>query len=230
MIYDIITWYIYSIDITLMIYHPNIIYMKHLADIVDHQSDRQGLLEFTAKLGAKELDDQQLEPLFQWMGLDIADPKVIGETMFKHHLNIIFPIWNLLKCQFYHHFPIIFPIFQIYESAMPLVAFSTPFFRAKTGLAAARQVSVGLVVGGQYSGGSKKGPFFRPKKIPKIPRDPYLNGLLWGKIYRKTAYLMGKSMVSCRFSRENQSRKNIFIVGRWEINQLNTEKWRCPLK
>ena len=69
-----------------------------------------------------------------------------------------------------------------------------------------------------------------PQKIPKIPRDPYLNGLLWGKIYRKTAYLMGKSMVSCRFSRENQSRKNIFIVGRWEINQLNTEKWRCPLK
>lgn len=160
MIYDIITWYI--IDITLMIYHPNIIYMKNLADIVDHQSDRQGLLEFTAKWGAKELDDQQLEPLFQWMCLDI-----IGETMFKPHLNIIFPIWNLWKCQFSHHFP------HISDRKCRVAGGSNPHPGTRAGLAAARQVSAGLVVGGQYRGGSQV-RFFWPKKYAENPNGDYI--------------------------------------------------------
>jgi len=32
-----------------------------------------------------------------------------------------------------------------------------------------------------------------------------INGLVYGKIYRKTPYLMVKTMVSCKISKENQS-------------------------
>jgi hypothetical protein len=58
---------------------------------------------------------------------------------------------------------------------------------------------------------SKSGPEIGASKT-------IVNGLVWGKIYRKTPYLMGKSMVSCRFSL-----KSIDIVNMNKTNSENTD-------
>ena len=49
-----------------------------------------------------------------------------------------------------------------------------------------------------------------------LPWTESINGLVSWKIYRKAPYFMGKSMVSCKFSRENQTNQSTDSVPRFQ--------------
>ena len=66
-----------------------------------------------------------------------------------------------------HHFP------HISDRKCRVAGGSNPHPGTRAGLAAARQVSAGLVVGGQYRGGSQV-RFFWPKNYAENPNGDYI--------------------------------------------------------